>query len=77
MWDQAKKHYLLSEQIFEKALKNKKIDDVSELYKMLAILGMDAPDELLVHTYSKKQLDTFGVYHPKTIEPEKETQASS
>ncbi len=65
---QAKKHYLLSEQIFEKTLKNKRINDVSELYKMLATLGMDTQDEFLIHTYSKKQLDTFGPNHPKTIE---------
>jgi hypothetical protein len=67
-YKQAKTHYLKSEEIFDDVLKNKKIDDVSELYKQLAILGVDAIDEALTHTYLKKQMAVFGLDHPKTKE---------
>lgn len=67
-YDQAKTHYLISEKIFGKILQNKKIDDVSELYKMLAILGADTKDEALTHTYFKKQQSVFGLDHLKTQE---------
>ena len=49
-------------------MKNKKIDDVSELYKLLSILGVDIKDEGLTHTYFKKQLELFGLDHAKTQE---------
>ena len=67
-YSQAKEHYMISEKIFDNALKNKKIDDVSEVYKLLAILGADSRDEGLTHTYFKKQLELFGLEHPKTQE---------
>lgn len=62
----AKVHYLKSEAIFDKILKRKKIDDVSDLYKQLSILGVDTKDESLAQTYLKKQMDIFGLAHPKT-----------
>jgi len=65
-YDKAKINYIKSERIFDKVLKNKKIDDVSELYKSLATLGIDTKDESLTHAYFKKQVDTFGLDHPKT-----------
>ncbi|MBX9805726.1 MAG: hypothetical protein K2Y18_08255 [Alphaproteobacteria bacterium] len=64
----AKASYLKSEEIFNKILKNQKIDDVSHLYKQLAILGADTKDEPLVHTYLKKQVDIFGLDHFRTKE---------
>ncbi len=67
-YDQAKTQYLICEQIFEKLLQNKKIDDVSELYKSLAILGVDLQDEVLAHKYLHKQLAIFGLDHLKTKE---------
>lgn len=65
-YDQAKEQFLASEQIFEKLLKNKKIDDVSELYKSLAILGANSQNEALTHQYLEKHKSLFGVNHPKT-----------
>ncbi len=67
-YDQAKIHYLESEAIFEKILKNKKIDDVSELYKQLAILGADTRDDTLTRTYYKKHQTIFGFGHPRMKE---------
>lgn len=67
-YDQAKAHYLESEGIFEKILKNKKIDDVSELYKQLAILGVDMRDDALSHTYFKKHQILFDFAHPRMKE---------
>lgn len=65
---QAKQNYLISKDIFEKALKSQKIDDVSDLYKSLVILGVDSKDETLIHVYLKKQLEVFGPEHPRTKE---------
>ena len=65
-YTEAKTHYLKSEEIFDKILKNTKVDDVSELYKQLAILGIDSTDEALTNTYLKKQMVVFGLDHPKT-----------
>ncbi len=64
---QAKLHYLQSEAIYDKILKKKRIEDVSDLYKQLAILGMDAPDEALTHMYLKKHIKVFGLDHPGTL----------
>lgn len=65
-YDQAKTHYLKSEAIFAKLLKSQKIDDVSELYEKLAILGIDMKDEILTHAYLKMQRETFGLDHFRT-----------
>lgn len=43
-YDLAKEQLLLSEQIYNKIVKNRSIDDVSDLYKTLALLGVDAKD---------------------------------
>ena len=67
-YDQAKGHYLKSEAIFDKVLKRKKIDDVSDLYKQLSILGVDTKDEALAQMYIKKQVDIFGLDHFRTKE---------
>lgn len=67
-YKQAKAHYLKSEEIFDTILKNKKVDDVSDLYKQLALLGIDSTDETLTHIYLQKQIGTFGLDHPKTKE---------
>lgn len=67
-YDKAKANYIKSEAIFDKLLKGKKINDVSELYKCLSILGVDTNDETLTHTYLKNQLAIFGLDHPKTKE---------
>jgi tetratricopeptide (TPR) repeat protein len=66
--DEAKEHFLKSEMIYEKLLKNKKVQDVSELYKSLAILGVELKDEVLTHTYLKKHISTFGLEHSNSNE---------
>lgn len=67
-YEQAKEQYLYSEEIFEKLLQNKRIEDVSELYKSLVILGADMHDQVLAQKYLDKQLNIFGFDHPKTTE---------
>ena len=67
-YEKAKDHYLKSEIIYDKLLKNKAIDDVSFLYKKLALLGVSLKDEALTHTYFKRHLKTFGLQHPRTQE---------
>lgn len=67
-YNEAKDHCLKSEQIYDKALRGKQIYDLSELYKLLAILGVELKDESLTHTYFKKQFTTFGIDHPNTVE---------
>lgn len=63
--DEAKTHYLKSEAIFGKICKSMKVDEVSDLYKQLALLGVDTKDEGLTHIYFKKQVDVFGIDHPR------------
>ena len=60
--------YLKSESIYEILLKEKAIEDVSLLYKRLALLGVALKDESLTHTYLKRHLKTFGIQHPRTQE---------
>lgn len=64
----AKEECLISEKIYDKVLKGKAIYDVSELYKLLAIIGLDTKDESLAQEYLKKQITTFGLNHPNTLE---------
>lgn len=67
-YEAALNQYLKSEEIYSIALKEKKIDDVSELYKELAILGATLKDEELVHKYLNAHIHTFGHSHPRTQE---------
>ena len=64
---EAKKQFEQSEHIYETILKEKTIDDVCELYKQLAILGVDMKDERLTHDYLNKLKNVFGINHPGTI----------
>ncbi len=64
----ALQHYLISDQIYNNILKNKEIDDVSELYTALALLGAKGEDEELTHKYLKAQVQAFGLAHPRTQE---------
>ena len=67
-YSQAKEHYLKSETIFNNVLKNHAVDDVSELYKQLAMLGIDAREEELARDYIKKLVKVFGLNHNRTQE---------
>ena len=67
-YNEAKTYYIKCENILEGICKSLKMDEVSELYKQLAILGVDTKDEVLAHTYIKKQISTFGLNHPRTKE---------
>lgn len=64
----ALKAYLMSDKIYTTVLKNKEIDDVSDLYKDLVILGAKMRDEAIVHEYLKAHIQTFGRMHPRTKE---------
>ena len=67
-YEKALARYLKSESIYDTLLKEKAIEDVSLLYKHLALLGVALKDESLTHTYLKKHLKTFGLQHPRTQE---------
>jgi tetratricopeptide (TPR) repeat protein len=62
----ALKEYLLSEEIYDIVLKKKTIDDISDLYTELAILGVHLKDEGLTQKYLTVHIDTFGLDHPRT-----------
>ncbi|MBP9776752.1 MAG: ATP-binding protein [Alphaproteobacteria bacterium] len=64
----ALENYLISDEIYNNVLKEKKIDDVSELYKEMVILGARMKDEAIVHEYLKAHIQTFGRMHPRTKE---------
>lgn len=67
-YEEAKNHCLKSEEIYEKVLKENKIYDVSELYKLFAMLGVELIDESLTHVYFKKHINTFDIDHFNTQE---------
>lgn len=67
-YTEALKAYLFSEEIYDIVLKEKKIDDVSDLYKELALLGIDMKDDGLTHKYLKAHINIFGHSHPRTQE---------
>lgn len=64
----ALKEFLLSKEIYDNVLKQQKIDDVSYLYKELAMLGVNLKDEELTNKYLKAHIETFGLDHPRTKE---------
>lgn len=65
---EALEQYLKSEEIFREVLTNTSIDDVSDLYKELAILGAKMKDEYIIHKYLGEHLKVFGHDHPRTLE---------
>lgn len=60
--------YLLSEEIYNIVLKENKIDDLSDLYKELALLGIAMKDDGLTYKYLKAHMNIFGHSHPRTQE---------
>ena len=62
----AVKEFLLSKEIYDVVLKEKKIDDVSDLYAELALLGTKLKDDGLTHKYLTAHIDKFGLDHPRT-----------
>lgn len=65
-YERALQEYLLSDQIYDLVLKEKKIDDVSDLYTELALLGTDLKDDGITHQYLTAHIDIFGLDHPRT-----------
>ncbi|MEN8237306.1 MAG: hypothetical protein ABFQ95_07195 [Pseudomonadota bacterium] len=65
---QALDAYQASEAIYESVLLHKQIDEVSSLYKSLAMLGIALKKAAITHKYLKKQIIHFGVQHPRTID---------
>lgn len=66
--DAAKQELLNSEKIYQKVQKSQRTSDVSELYETLIQVGADLKNEELIRKYLKKQVDTFGLRNPGTIE---------
>ncbi len=66
--DAAKQELLYSERIYQKVQKSQRRSDVSDLYKTLVQVGADLKDEELIRNFLKKQVDTFGLRHPRTRE---------
>lgn len=62
----ALKEYLCSEEIYNGILKNKQIDEVSELYTTIAMLGVELKNDALSGKYFKAHLQTFGLEHFRT-----------
>lgn len=62
----ALKAYLFCEEIYELIFKEKNIDDVSELYTALALLGEKLRDEGLTQKYLIAHIEIFGLDHPRT-----------
>ena len=60
------KEFLLSKEIYDVVLKEKKIDDVSDLYTELALLGTKLKDDGLTHKYLTAHIGIFGLDHPRT-----------
>lgn len=57
--------YLKSEEIYDAILKEKAIDDISQLYSTLSILGLKTKDGALARRYMGKYIDTFGLNHSR------------
>lgn len=55
-----------SEEVYSKALNHQVVDDLSDLYSSIAILGIDLKDDALTHSYLNKHTDLFGLNHPRT-----------
>jgi tetratricopeptide (TPR) repeat protein len=66
--DAAKQELLYSEKIYQKVQKSQRTSDVSDLYKTLIQVGADLKNEELIREFLKKQVDTFGLRHPRTRE---------
>lgn len=66
--DAAKQELLYSEKIYQKVQKSQRTSDVSELYKTLIQVSADLKNEKLIRKFLKKQVDTFGLRHPRTRE---------
>lgn len=62
----ALQQYRQSEEIYDAILKEKKIDDISELYRDLAFLGTKMKDESLTYHSLKTHTHIFGLDHPRT-----------
>lgn len=67
-YELAKEHFQKCEQLYNKLQKNKKTDDISELYKLFTMVAANLKDEVLAQTYLKKHIETFGLDHPRTKE---------
>lgn len=65
-FQKALKEYLISKEIYDEVLKSPKIDDVSELYATLVLLGIELKDDALARKYFKTHLAIFGLQHPRT-----------
>lgn len=60
--------YEITREIYETIYKGKKIDDISALYRSLALVGIKLKDDYLAKKYFQKHLGSFGADHPRTVE---------
>ncbi len=67
-YKEAHQEYIYSEQIYNKVLKNNKIDDVSGLYARIAINGVDIKDPVITTYYLNLHKKIFGVAHHRNFE---------
>ena len=65
-FENALKEFLFSQEIYDLILKEKKLDDVSDLYAELAMLSTKLKDDRITHKYLTAHIDTFGLDHPRT-----------
>lgn len=64
----ALREYKKAEAIYNHIFRTAKVDDMSYLYKNLAMLGAKMRDEAMTRHYLKAQIDNFGFDHPRTKE---------
>ncbi|MGC8483795.1 MAG: tetratricopeptide repeat protein [Thermodesulfobium sp.] len=64
----ALEEYKKAEEVYAHIFKTVEVDDISYLYKNLAVLGEKMKDEYTIKKYLHLLTDHFGLDHPKTIE---------
>lgn len=67
-YKEAFKEYEISEQIYDQVHSAKEAEGISDLYKSLALLGIDLKDDYIARKYFKKHIEVFGADHPRTAE---------
>ncbi|OJW55226.1 MAG: hypothetical protein BGO67_00525 [Alphaproteobacteria bacterium 41-28] len=60
--------YTKAENLYEKILHEKTLDELSILYTRLAILGAKRGDDIMVGKYLSFHIENFGLAHPRTFE---------
>ncbi|MBN9413054.1 MAG: hypothetical protein J0H12_03940 [Candidatus Paracaedimonas acanthamoebae] len=66
--EKAYDEYLRTEKIYDNVCLVKGLDDVSDLYMKLSLLGLSIKDKFLAQKYLQKHTQEFGATHHRTLE---------